>query len=209
MPHIVFQEEGDTGTTGSTSLMQIIEPVFIALWAVFFAYWILSAMRDRSPFKRQSSRSAWFTCMAVPIAVVLAVTVLLAPWLLEARVLPGTLPFALAGLAVTCAGLGFAVMARVHLGKNWSGRPAIREDHTITRTGPYALVRHPIYTGLLTAVLGTAIATGSLTAFFVMFVILLSFVIKIRMEEQFLLEEFGDEYARYRREVKALIPFVV
>jgi protein-S-isoprenylcysteine O-methyltransferase Ste14 len=189
--------------------MQIIELVFIALWAVFFAYWILSAVRDRSPFKRQSSRFACFTCMVVPIAVVLAVTILLAPWLMEARVLPGTLPFALAGLAVTCAGLGFAVMARVHLGKNWSGRPVIRENHTIIRTGPYTLVRHPIYTGLLTAVLGTSIATGSFLSFFITFVLFVAFIIKIRMEEQFLLEEFGEEYARYRREVKALIPFVV
>jgi len=134
---------------------------------------------------------------------------LAAPWLYAYRVLPDILPVVIGGLIVVILGICFAVWARVHLGSNWSSRPAIRENHTITRTGPYAIVRHPIYTGILTGMLGTAIATGALLVFLVLLVMLVLFLIKIRMEEQFLAEEFGGDYERYRLEVKALIPYVL
>jgi protein-S-isoprenylcysteine O-methyltransferase Ste14 len=134
---------------------------------------------------------------------------LFAPDISTSRVLPDILPVVIPGLLVLLLGIGFAVWARVHLGTNWSSRPAIHENHTITRTGPYAIVRHPIYTGLLTGILGTAIATGSLLAFVSLFVMFVLFLLKIRMEEQFLLEEFGEEYERYRGEVKALVPRVL
>jgi protein-S-isoprenylcysteine O-methyltransferase Ste14 len=89
------------------------------------------------------------------------------------------------------------------------GLPAIRKNHTILRTGPYGLVRHPVCTGLLTGVPGTAVATGSLPAFIALVVALLALLWKISIEEKFLLEEFGEEYERLRCDVKALVPFVV
>ena len=186
-----------------------VELLLLILWAGFFAYWWISALRNRTPFKRVPTRFGFLTTMAFPAAVILIAFTLFAPDLTTARVLPDSLPVVSAGLLVIFAGLGFAIWARVHLGTNWSGRPAIRENHTITRTGPYAIVRHPIYTGLLTGILGTAIATGALLAFVSLAVMIVLFLIKIRMEEQFLLGEFGVEYERYRADVKALVPWVL
>jgi protein-S-isoprenylcysteine O-methyltransferase Ste14 len=183
--------------------------LLILLWAGFFAYWWTTALLNRTPLKRVPSRFGFLTGMAIPAAIILIAAGLVAPDLYTARVLPDLLPFVIAGLLVMIAGLAFAIWARLHLGKNWSARPAIREHHTITRTGPYAIVRHPIYTGIFTGILGTAIATGALLAFVSLFAIFVLFLIKIRMEEQFLVEEFGEEYERYRREVKALVPWVV
>lgn len=189
--------------------MQIIEIVLLVIWVVFFAYWMVSAWRDRAPYKRRSSRLSILSYMAVPIAIWLIVIGQLAPWLLVARFLPDNIIAEAAGIIITAAGVGFAILARIHLGKNWSGQPSIRVDHRIIRTGPYSIVRHPIYTGLLTGIAGTAIATGSVTAACLLVIILIVFVLKIRIEERFLLEEFGEEYARYKREVKGLVPFVV
>ena len=186
-----------------------VDILILLLWAGFFAYWWTSALRNRTPIKRQTSRFGFLTTMGIPAGVIFLAAGLAAPWLYATRVLPDLLPVVIAGLLVVILGIGFAVWARVHLGSNWSSRPAIRENHTITRTGPYTVVRHPIYTGILTGILGTAIATGALLAFICLLVILMLFLIKIRMEEQFLVEEFGEDYERYRHEVKALIPFVL
>jgi protein-S-isoprenylcysteine O-methyltransferase Ste14 len=186
-----------------------VDLLILLLWAGFFAYWWISALRNRTPLKRVPSRFGFLTTMAVPAGVILAAFALVAPDLYTARVLPDLLPVVIAGLLVLLIGIGFAVWARVHLGTNWSSRPAIHENHTITRTGPYAIVRHPIYTGILTGILGTAIATGALLAFVSLVAMFVLFLIKIRMEEQFLLDEFGEEYGRYRGEVKALVPYVL
>lgn len=129
--------------------------------------------------------------------------------LLFLRIIPGDIAVLLTGTAVTLLGLCLAVWARVHLGTNWSSQPTIRVDHTLIRTGPYRIVRHPIYTGLLVGFAGTAIVIGEIWAFIVIFIILIIFYAKIWMEEKFLLEEFGEDFTRYKKEVKALIPFVV
>src|SRR5208337_599962 len=176
--------------------MQIVEILLFIVWGVFIAYWLVSAWRDRSPFKRTSSRLSVLTFTGVPWVIFVLFADLFAPWLLVVRILPDSLPVVIAGLLITCTGLGFAVWARVHLGKFWSGLPAIRMDHRIIRTGPYRIVRHPIATGLLWVICLTGI-------------ILLVFTLKIRMEERFLQEEFGEKYAQYKREVRALIPFMI
>jgi protein-S-isoprenylcysteine O-methyltransferase Ste14 len=186
-----------------------VELILIFLWGGFFAYWWASALRNRTPFKRVPSRFGFLTTMGIPAGVILLAAGLVAPWLYASRVLPDILPVDIAGLLTVILGICFALWARVHLGSNWSSRPAIHENHTITRTGPYAIVRHPIYTGILTGILGTAIATGALLAFISLLVILVLFLVKIRMEEQFLIEEFGVDYERYRGEVKALIPYML
>ena len=190
-------------------MMQSILLALCILWAGFFAYWWIPSLRNRTPVKRVSSYGSFLSCMIVPIAAVSIVVGLLAPGLIRTPVLPDTLAVAAFGLLVNILGLGFAIWARRHLGNNWSARPAIREDHTLTRTGPYAIVRHPIYTGLLTGVLGTAIVTGSMLAFIALAVMLLALSLKIRIEERFLTEEFGEEYEQYRKQVKALVPFIV
>jgi protein-S-isoprenylcysteine O-methyltransferase len=116
---------------------------------------------------------------------------------------------AYAGLALTIAGAAFAVWARVFLGGNWSSSVTIKENHTLVRTGPYSVVRHPIYSGFLLAVTGTAIAAGEARSFLALVLIFVAFRLKLQVEEGFMIEQFGAEYEEYAHHVKALIPFVL
>lgn len=124
---------------------------------------------------------------------------------------PGALPAAgtrlvLGGICFVALGLGVSVLARVWLGGNWSGTVTLNQVHELIRTGPYRFVRHPIYTGLLLAVLGSAIAENEWRGLLGFAVIVLAFVHKLGIEERFLTQQFGDSYTRYRQEVPALIP---
>ena len=109
------------------------------------------------------------------------------------------------GIAV--AGLAFAWWARIHLGTLWSGRVTRKAGHRVVDTGPYGIVRHPIYTGLIAAMLATALLRPGPFGIAGIALIALSFVIKYRLEERFLMEELGPEYAAYRKRVPALVPF--
>jgi protein-S-isoprenylcysteine O-methyltransferase Ste14 len=95
----------------------------------------------------------------------------------------------------------------VHLGRNWSAAVTLKHAHELIRSGPYARVRHPIYTGLLLAFLGSAIACGEPRALLGVAIILFAFVRKLRIEETLMRATFPAEYARYRAEVPALLPF--
>jgi protein-S-isoprenylcysteine O-methyltransferase Ste14 len=106
------------------------------------------------------------------------------------------------------AGFAFAWWARLHLGTLWSSSITRKEGHHVVDTGPYALVRHPIYTGIIAAAFATALERGTALSIFGALLMTLSFVIKARLEEQFLGAELGEEtYASYRRRVPMLIPF--
>ncbi len=113
---------------------------------------------------------------------------------------------ALAFLTVPC--FLFAWWARIHLGTLWSSRITRKTDHRIVDTGPYALVRHPIYTGLIGATLASAIALATIPALIGAALMIFGFWLKARLEEKFLAEELGPEaYAAYRRRVPMLVPF--
>ena len=117
-------------------------------------------------------------------------------------------PWQWLALAVALAGFGFCWWARVHLGPLWSGWITKKEDHHVIDTGPYALVRHPIYTGLILAAAATAIAAGTATAITGAVIIAFGYWIKARLEEHFLSKELGDEaYGAYCARVPLLIPF--
>jgi protein-S-isoprenylcysteine O-methyltransferase Ste14 len=110
------------------------------------------------------------------------------------------------GLALTAAGCGFAIWARLTLGSNWSGRATVKAGHELIVSGPYALARHPIYTGLLVAAAGTALARGEWRCILGIALIIIAFLIKMSHEEKLMLQTFPDAYPRYRQRVKALIP---
>lgn len=118
-------------------------------------------------------------------------------------------PHALAWLLVAAALAGFLFTwwARIHLGKLWSSSVTKKVDHRVVDTGPYAIVRHPIYTGLIAAVLATAVLRGTILGFVGGFLMILGFWIKARLEERFLREQLGEAYDTYRRRVPMLLPF--
>ena len=129
------------------------------------------------------------------------------PWL-DQRFLPPTIIAYWLGLLMLAVGIAFAVWARLYLGRNWSGTVTVKQNHELIRSGPYRLVRHPIYTGLLLAILGTAVAFGEWRGLLAFALLTGSLSLKLRIEERFMSESFPKEYARYRAEVPALIPHI-
>lgn len=112
------------------------------------------------------------------------------------------------GGVLQIAGLAVCIWARLYLGGNWSSGVEIKEDHALIRGGPYGFVRHPIYSGLLLAILGVAIDHGEVAAFVGEAILLVEWKRKSLIEERLMLDQFGAEYKRYRAEVKGLIPSV-
>jgi protein-S-isoprenylcysteine O-methyltransferase Ste14 len=110
------------------------------------------------------------------------------------------------GLIVVAAGLAFAVWARLQLGRNWSGHVTLTQDHELIRSGPYDLARHPIYSGMMAAMLGSAIVIGQWRCLVALAIFVAAILRRVSVEERWLGEIFPDAYARYRREVPALIP---
>ncbi|MDE2051140.1 MAG: isoprenylcysteine carboxylmethyltransferase family protein [Gammaproteobacteria bacterium] len=103
-------------------------------------------------------------------------------------------------------GCSFAIWARVALGSNWSGRPTVKAGHELVVSGPYALTRHPIYTGILIAAFGTALADLQWRRALGVLLVTLALLVKIRQEERLMIEAFPESYPGYQRRVKALIP---
>jgi protein-S-isoprenylcysteine O-methyltransferase Ste14 len=114
-----------------------------------------------------------------------------------------------ATVPATLAGLAFTWWARIHLGRLWSSNVARKADHHVVDTGPYGVVRHPIYTGIIAASTATAVMRGTLAAWLGVALMTLGWYIKARMEEGFLREQLGaDAYGSYARRVPMLVPFV-
>jgi protein-S-isoprenylcysteine O-methyltransferase Ste14 len=168
------------------------------------------AARGVKQTERQESRASRLTYHVPLIAggVLLAFPNILGT-ALEGAFVPHGAFWRWLGTLMVATGLGFAVLARVWLAGNWSATVTVKQAHELIRSGPYALVRHPIYTGMLFALAGTAVWLGNWRALIGFALIAGAFVHKLRIEEKFMAEQFGDDYARYRAQVAALIPFLV
>jgi protein-S-isoprenylcysteine O-methyltransferase Ste14 len=178
------------------------------LWGAWALYWLISSVATKPTLRRESLIRRLGYVLPLLIGGIL-IGAHRAPWSrwLATRLWPHSALPPRIGLALVVAGLAFAVWARMHLGRNWSGIVTVKEGHELIRTGPYAFVRHPIYTGLITAALGTAVVSATVRAALGVAIIAASFVVKSRVEERFMRETFGEQYARYREAVPALIPF--
>ena len=182
--------------------------LFAVVWIGFLLYWNLMAFQAKTTQRMEPAVSRVLRAAAFLTAIVLLSVPLPVAWL-SLRLWPqGRVPF-WAGFAITLAGLLFCVWARVHLGRNWSRSVTIKQDHELIVTGPYALVRHPIYTGLLVAFLGTSLALGEMRAAVAFFLIAVALAHKLRLEEKWMREQFGAKYDAYAGHVSALVPFVL
>jgi protein-S-isoprenylcysteine O-methyltransferase Ste14 len=190
--------------------MEIVYKYLVqALWAAWALYWLISAGDVKATARSEGAASRATHLVPLAIAgVLLASRRLPIPFLYAQFFEPTRVTFFL-GAGIVAGGLAFAVWARAVLGRNWSGTVTLKQDHELIRSGPYRWVRHPIYTGLLAGVLGTAIVLGQWRGLFALLFVLASLWRKLRHEERWLGEIFGAEYARYRSEVAALIPFVL
>jgi protein-S-isoprenylcysteine O-methyltransferase Ste14 len=180
---------------------------FIALiWAVWCAVWFALSLGVKPAVRHESRVSRLLHLVPLGIAILLLIAGHRSGALLARNVLPQAPWMAAAGAALTLLGLLFAGWARLVLGRNWSGTVTVKLDHELVRAGPYALARHPIYTGLLTALLGTALAIDKWRAAAAFVIVTLSFLRKLRTEEAFMSAQFGAAYDAYRAEVPALVP---
>jgi protein-S-isoprenylcysteine O-methyltransferase Ste14 len=179
-----------------------------AAWFLAGIVWLVCAFTAKPTERRQSPSSRVGQIVFFAIAFILLTNARLHYTPLGIRFIADTATAAKSGVYLTFAGVAFAIWARLHIGRNWSGTVTIKTDHTLIRTGPYSIVRHPIYTGFLVATLGTAIAIGEIRGLFAFVAALIGVKFKAGLEEKFMTERFGDEYVQYEREVKAFIPFV-
>ena len=177
-------------------------------WVVFWIYWSFGAPRRR-PSKRKVTRS--FTVLNTGLLYLGFFLVWLGrsvPGSLGLLFVPQAIPIDVMGTVFAIIGVAFAIWSRQSLRNNWSGEVAITEGQQFMRSGPYAIVRHPIYAGMLLALLGTTLVSSTVGSLLGFVLAIISLWQKASMEEQFLIVEFGEQYANYRREVKFLIPFL-
>jgi protein-S-isoprenylcysteine O-methyltransferase Ste14 len=180
-----------------------------AAWLGFLVYWQIKAVGAKTTQRLEpaASRIVRAVVFLVAIALLMFQHIPLA-WLYR-QLFPQAVWAFWLGAAVMTAGLLFAVWARNHLGTNWSRSVTIKQDHQLIESGPYALVRHPIYTGILTGFLGTAIALAQVRGVIVLAMIFFVLWAKLRMEEQWMRAQFGATYEAYSRRTAALVPFVL
>ncbi len=178
-----------------------------ATWFTACVVWLIFAARTKRTTRKQSSASRMLQALLVTAGFVLIFRREM-HWMGQ-RLYPPSEAAAYTGISMTVFGVAFAIWARLFLGRNWSATVTIKQDHEIVRSGPYAVVRHPIYSGFLLAFLGTAIYVGELRAFLGVSLTFAGWWLKLKMEESFMLSQFGSQYRDYQREVKALIPFVL
>jgi len=182
------------------------------LFAVFWIVWLVSWIAAAFWANRTQKRAFTWDTVAYQV-IVLAGAALLTPWAarrLHMQQLWHVGYIGGIGLALlTLVGLSFTWWARIHLGRLWSGSITRKEGHRVIDTGPYALVRHPIYTGLIFALFTTAIAQATVSGLAGAALIAFGLWIKARIEERFLTAELGvDAYGAYRQRVPMLVPLL-
>jgi protein-S-isoprenylcysteine O-methyltransferase Ste14 len=188
--------------TFSSSIGRIVE----ACWVVFALYWLVAATTT----KRTVERDNLFTRLVVLGPLVVAFELMRYGWHFGPdRIVPLGMFTRTLGCLVCVVGLAFTIWARRTLGGNWSGSVTFKEDHELIQRGPYALVRHPIYTGLLLMLVGTVVVLGRVDGFVALVIVVGALWWKLRREEAMMTKHFPGAYPAYRARVKALIPFVL
>jgi protein-S-isoprenylcysteine O-methyltransferase Ste14 len=188
-------------------LQAVLLFVVPALWIAWLVYWLVAARAVKTARWRESTSSRLLHRVPLTLAAILLVGGRQLPSLLRERFLPHTFVYPIFGIVMLAAGLGFAVWARRHLGPNWSAMVTLKEDHALIRTGPYNRVRHPIYSGILLALLGTAVVIGEWRGLLALALGFSAFAYKSKVEEGRMREIF-PEYDPYCHETAALIPWV-
>lgn len=182
--------------------------IFI-LWVVFFLYWMISL---RGVKKDISVATSWQTSSITRIFLTIAMIVVIEffyayNWFGIDYTQPNSVILQSIGVVLCSAGISFAIWARIHLGANWSYIPAVKEGHELITSGPYRIVRHPIYTGILVAMLGSALVSGWPWLIILIFIGVM-FVWRVKVEEELMTQLFPQQYPEYKKGTKALIPLI-
>lgn len=176
------------------------------LWIAWLLYWIISAWSVRRNERGESGGQRFLTALVLGIGgfLIFARTSHLGP--LDWRFAADLVSIRWIALAMVVAGLGISVWARRHIGQFWSGRVMLKEGHQLIQSGPYARVRHPIYSGIFLATLGTALFVGEWRTLLGAAIFFVAHWMKARREEALLAGKFGIAYDEYRRRTGSLLP---
>ncbi len=178
------------------------------VWGAVGIFWLLAAFVQKRGIRRQSVRSRLLQAGIVLLLLLPFIIFDRSLKILNTSFLPAAGAMHALGLLLTLLGCGLAVWARIVLGSNWSGTVTVKENHVLITHGPYAWVRHPIYSGFLLALVGTVLVLGKFLWMLAVGLALLATWMKSRAEEDFMRQEFGEQYIAYKLRVKALIPGV-
>jgi protein-S-isoprenylcysteine O-methyltransferase Ste14 len=186
----------------------LLNGIVLICWLVFISYWAISAIGVKRKVSGEKGRLCWLLARGL---LIVFVTVLFRLRPINAHHhFVDSPPFfqiqavRIVGAVMTVLGLVFAIWARRYLGRNWSARPTIQVGHELVTSGPYHLVRHPIYTGVLIMWFGAGLVD---VRFFVLFVLIAILVFsRVPKEEALMMELFPNQYPAYRARTKALIP---
>ena len=181
--------------------MRAVDTVFAVGWALFWAYWLAAA------FSMKRGHVAWSHEFRIRFVLIVVVIICLRIGAFRNHYFAFNAWRVGIGLVLFAGGLSFAVWARVHIGRNWGTPMSQKDDPELVTSGPYRLVRHPIYSGILTAGVGTAVA---LSWAWLIAVALGSvyLVYSATVEERNMTEQFPVAYPAYQRSSKMLIPFI-
>jgi protein-S-isoprenylcysteine O-methyltransferase Ste14 len=185
-----------------------VRHLILVLWLIGALYWIVAAQSAKTDRRREPLATR------LPFIAQMIVTAILLwphewPGWLDLKVIGGGWTRFWIAVVVMALGLALAIWARRTLGDNWSGTVTVKEGHELVQTGPYRWVRHPIYTGILLMILGTGLAGGKVHALLAFPIALIALWLKSRLEERWMVAEFGARYEAYRKSSSAIIPFVL
>lgn len=176
------------------------------MWLAWLIYWFIAGRNVKETRQVESFASRAAHIVPLVIAFMLLSPRRLPGGFLGQQIVAWNDAFYPTGVVLVAAGLLFACWARYVLGRNWSGVVTVKDDHELIRTGPYRYVRHPIYTGLLLAFVGCAVAIDEWRGVLAVVIAYVSLWRKSLLEERWMIDTFGDAYRRFRSEVPALIP---
>lgn len=177
-----------------------------AAWLVFFAFWIVWSFGAKRIAKGEGAAGAARRVLTVAVAWLLLNTNDPRLGVLASRFRPSSSWVGWLGAAVTFVGVLFAIWARIHLGRYWSATVALKNEHKLIQSGPYARIRHPIYTGIIVAIAGSAATIGTNAALLALGIIGMSLWFKARKEEALLAGEFGSAFEEHRRHTGFFLP---
>jgi protein-S-isoprenylcysteine O-methyltransferase Ste14 len=181
--------------------MRALELVFAVGWGAFWLYWLVAA------FSMKRGRVPWSRELRIRAVIVVIVIVLVRFGVFRGHGLNTDPSRAGLGLVLFAFGLGFAIWARVYIGRNWGTPMTQKDEPELVTSGPYHLVRHPIYSGILVAGVGTAVAL-SWPWLIAVGLAGIYFLYSATVEERYLTEQFQDAYPVYKRSTKMLLPFI-
>jgi protein-S-isoprenylcysteine O-methyltransferase Ste14 len=185
--------------------MPMLIQAVIVCWAVFIVVWAITSFQAKRSVRRGLNSAGVLWRVGVLVVIVILSRGVATGWI--PRPTPFPYDVQVIGVGLTALGIGFAIWARMTLGSNWGMPMTLREKPELVTGGPYAFVRHPIYTGITFAMLGTALTVGA-WYFLVLAVAFGYFLISTAQEEKDMVQHFPDAYPAYKARTKRLIPFV-